>query len=61
MRSGPAGDRGGMDEQHQERPTTNKPLNGPRKGAIGPAFAVVGLVIAVVVIFAIITLLRYNS
>ncbi|WP_164477837.1 hypothetical protein [Nocardioides pantholopis] len=50
-----------MDDQHQERPTTNKPLNGPRKGAIGPAFAVLGLVIVVVVIFAVITLLRYNS
>jgi hypothetical protein len=49
-----------MDER--ERPTTNQPLNAPGpRPKVTPLLAVLGLVVFVVVLFAVITLLRYNT
>jgi hypothetical protein len=44
-----------------DEPRVDKPLHGPRRGAIGPlvlTLVVLGIVIAV---FAVITVLRYNT
>ena len=50
-----------MTEGPDERPTTDKPLHGPPRPRVSPILAVVGLLIAIAVIFAIITWVRYNT
>ena len=49
-----------MDDR--EHPTTNQPLNAPGpRPKVTPLLAVLGLVVLVAVVFAVITLLRYNT
>jgi len=48
-----------MDEP--QRPTTNQPLHGSRRPRVTPLLAVLALVVAVVVVFAVISWLRYNT
>jgi hypothetical protein len=50
-----------MDEQDQERPQVNKPLHGEPRPRLSPVLAVVGMIVAIVVVVAIITLLRYYA
>ena len=49
-----------MDDK-REHPTVNHPLHGEKRPLLTPTLAVIGLVVAVVVIFGVITLLRYNT
>lgn len=49
-----------MDDR--ERPTTDQPLNAPGpRPKVTPILAVVGLVLVIAAIFAVISLLRYNT
>jgi hypothetical protein len=49
-----------MDDR--ERPTTNQPLNAPGpRPKVTPVLAVIGLVLLIAAIFAVISLLRYNT
>jgi hypothetical protein len=49
-----------MDQR--DRPTTNQPLNAPGpRPKVTPLLAVLGMIILVAVVFAVITLLRYNT
>ena len=49
-----------MDDR--ERPTTNQPLNAPGpRPRVTPILAVIGLVLLIAAIFAVISLLRYNT
>jgi hypothetical protein len=50
-----------MDEHEQERPQVNQPLHGEPRPRLSPVLAVVGMVVALVVVVAIITLLRYYA
>ena len=54
------GYRGVMDER--DRPTTNQPLNAPGpRPKVTPLLAVLGLIMLIAVIFAAVSLLRYNT
>ena len=56
------GHREGMDEEHeQEHPTVNQPLHGQPRPRLGPALAVIAMVVGIVVLFVVITLLRYHA
>lgn len=48
-------------EHEHERPQMNQPLHGEPRPRLSPALAVIGMVVAIVVVFAIITLLRYYA
>jgi hypothetical protein len=50
-----------MSNHDNERPTPSKPLHGPRRPVVTPLLAVLGLLVLILVIFAIVTLLRYNT
>lgn len=48
--------------EERDRPTTNQPLNAPGpRPKLTPLLAVLGMVVLVAVVFASITLLRYNT
>lgn len=49
-----------MDDE-RERPTTSKPIGGPEKKGGFPLLMVLLLFLAVLAIFGLITLLRYNT
>ena len=54
----------GMDNvegDDREHATYDQPLNGPRKGGVGPAVLVIGVLLGVLAIFALITWLRYTT
>ncbi len=50
-----------MAEQERERPTTNQPLHGPRRRLAPALLAVLGLVVAIVVVLLVITWARYST
>jgi cell division septal protein FtsQ len=50
-----------MAEEQRERPTTNQPLHGARRRLAPALLAVLGLVVAIVVVVLVITWLRYNT
>jgi hypothetical protein len=50
-----------MSNHDNERPTPSKPLHGPRRPVVTPLLAVFGVLVLILVIFAIVTLLRYNT
>jgi hypothetical protein len=50
-----------MDDD-RERPTTNQPLNAPGpRPKVTPLLAVLGVLVVVALLFAAVTLLRYNT
>lgn len=49
-----------MSENH-DRPTTNKPLHGPRRPRFMPYLAVLGLLVVVAVIFLALTWAQQNT
>ena len=50
----------GMDDR--DRPTVNQPLNAPGpRPKVSPLLAVLGVVVFIALLFAAITLLRYNT
>jgi hypothetical protein len=50
-----------MTDPRDELPRTDQPLHGERRPRVAPLLAVVGLILAVAVIFAIVTVLRYQT
>ncbi len=50
-----------MADQERERPTTNQPLHGPRRRLAPALLAVLGLVVAIVVVLLVITWARYST
>ena len=50
-----------MAEQERERPTTNQPVHGPRRRLAPALLAVLGLVVAIVVVLLVITWARYST
>jgi hypothetical protein len=48
-------------DDQRDQPSYDQPLNGPRKGGVGPAVLVVSVLAVVIAVFALITWLRYNS
>lgn len=51
------------DEHRDERqqPTTNQPLNAEPRPLITPILAVIGLIVAIGLVFLLITWVRYNT
>jgi hypothetical protein len=45
----------------QELPRVNKPLHGPERSKVGPAVIVIGILALVVLLFLVITVVRYNT
>lgn len=50
-----------MTDDERERPTTNQPLNAPRRPMGGPLLGLIALLGIIVAIFLLITFLRYNT
>jgi hypothetical protein len=55
-----AGNRSGMAD-HDELPTTDKPLHGKPRGRVAPLLAVIGLIVVVAVVFLVLTLVQQNT
>ena len=49
-----------MDDD-RDRPTTNQPLNAEPRPKYTPLLAVLGLILAIALIFAVLMYLRYNT
>jgi hypothetical protein len=50
-----------MSDDDQERATVNQPIHGPRRRVVTPLLAVLGLIVLILVVFAIVTWLRYST
>jgi hypothetical protein len=50
-----------QDPREQRRPTANRPLNGEPRPLVTPILAVIGLIVAIGLIFLLITWVRYNT
>lgn len=50
-----------MTDHSDEHPSARQPLHGPRRTYVGPALVVIGILLLVLVVFAVITYARYNS
>jgi hypothetical protein len=46
---------------HDELPTTDKPLHGKPRGRVAPLLAVIGLIVVVAVVFLVLTLVQQNT
>jgi hypothetical protein len=44
-----------------EMPRVNKPLHGPERSKVGPAVIVIGILALVVLLFFVITIVRFNT
>lgn len=53
--------RDGPVEEHRDHPTANHPLHGERRPVVTPVLAVIGLVVAIGIVFAVVTWLRYTT
>jgi hypothetical protein len=49
------------DDDDRRHPSTNHPLNGPRRPLVTPIVGVIGVVVLVAVIVLVLTLVRYHT
>lgn len=62
MRRGDSGNSKVMsDHEHRRRPTPNQPLNAEPRPRVKPILAVIALVVVILVVFAVITWVRYHG
>lgn len=50
-----------MDDEKPDLPTTNQPLNGPRRPTLTPVLGVIGVIVLVAVLVLVLTWTRYHT